>query len=191
MKRQRYFNLLKPISEPKSAWDKIYDWIIGKARIVLLSTEIIMVLIFFVKVVVDNIEKNKLNEFDKTQQELLNLESQHEEEFRQIQARVIDYQNIWQNSNMIFPIYNEVLGYIDSPSSQFSLNISSAGTITIEGYEDLDRLRSIENKMKASDSFNSVTINTLTLEQTDVIDKRGRYSLTGIIDPELLLREPI
>ena len=191
MKKERYFNLLKPIESPKSAWDKIYDWIIGKARIVLLSAEIVMVVIFFAKVVVDNIEKNKLEEFDTVQQELVNLESQYEEEFRQVQARVIDYQNLWQNSSNIFPIYNEVISYIDNPSSQFSLSISSSGTVTIEGYEQLVRLKKIETLMKASDSFDNVTINTLSLEQSDVVDEKGRYSLTGQIDSNLLLRDPI
>lgn len=191
MKKERYFNLLKPIEDPKSAWDKIYDWIIGKARIVLLSTEIVMVMIFFTKVVVDNIEKNKLQEFDRVEQELINLETQYEQEFRKIQARVIDYQNLWQSSNQLYPIFDEVIRYINVPNNQFSLTISSFGSVTIEGYEQLGRLRDIETAMKASNSFVDVGIDTLSLEQTDIIDERGRYSLTGSIDSKILLRDPL
>lgn len=191
MTDQRFFNLLKPIQEPKSSWDKIYDFILGNARIVLLIVEIIMVGLFFAKVIVDNVEKNKLQEFEAVQLQLKSLEDQYEEKFRSIQARTVDYIDLWSVTKQYYPILEEVSEYIGNPTNQFSLTLSNNGTVTIEGYESLETLRGVESAMKNSDTFINVGINALSLDQSDIIKEKGRYALTAFIEDSLFIREPL
>jgi hypothetical protein len=185
------FNLLKPIEDPKTSWDKVYDWIVGKARVALLIIEILMVLILFARVVVDNIGKNNLQEFEEVQLELAALENQHENEFRNIQARVLDYEYLWSDSNAFYEVLSEVNDYIGTPSGPITVTVSHSGTVSIEGYESLNSLRLIEQRMKQSETFEDVVIDTLSLDQTDIQQGSGRYSLTAFLDIENFRREEI
>ncbi len=187
MSEDRFFNLLKPIKEPKSSWDKIYDWIIGKARVVLLFVEILMVLIFFAKIIVDNTEKNRIQEFERLQLQLLSLESQYEQEFSTLQLKVQSYDEHWQLSTSFFPILNELSGYLGNPSDQFSLSINNTGVVQIDGYNDLNELKEIEALIKSSNTFLNVGFNTAA-DQSDLIEQRGRYSLSAFIEEELINR---
>ncbi len=191
MADDRFFNLLKPIKEPKSSWDKIYDWVLGRARVVLLFVEILIVLIFFAKIIVDNIEKNRIQEFERLQLELLSLEDKHEDNFTEIQEKVFGYIELWDNSNNLYPILTEILDYIGDPTDQFSLVINEGGTVQINGYESLDKLRDIEADMKASEAFVNVAVDALSLEQSDVFEQKGRFSLTAFLDTENISRDPI
>lgn len=191
MSDDTFFNLLKPIEEPKTSWDLIYDWILGKARIVLLIIEIIMVLIFFAKVYVDNVEKNLLQEFDKAQLQLLSLEDKYEDEIIEFQNRVLGYGESWLNSAELSPTLREIMEYVGDPSDQFSITLNNNGNVQIAGYESLDKLRNLESDLKKSDSFTSVTVETLSLEQADIFDEMGRYSLKAIIDESISSRKPL
>ena len=190
MSNDRFFNLLKPIVEPKSSWDKIYDWILGRARVVLLFVEIIMVVLFFTKVVVDNIGKNRIQQFENVQLELLSLEEKHESEFIKIQNKVLRYTELWDLSSNFYPIFTEIIDNLKIPKNTYFFNISSNGRIQVNGYEDITYLRELEAVMKNSNTFTNVTVDTLTLEQ-EGLEQKGKYLLTAYIDTQYITRESL
>jgi len=49
------FNLLKPQKTPPTLWEKIYAWVLGTARIIVIIVEIIVVFSFGARIAVDTI----------------------------------------------------------------------------------------------------------------------------------------
>jgi hypothetical protein len=188
--KEYIFNLLKPVELPKTSWDKIYEWLVGKARIVILFVEILIITAFISKVIVDNIGKNKEKEYENLAIELKFYEQKYESTFRKLQRKDIEYKKLWGGSKAYSTIINEIFSYIPNPNDQVSVSIDG-DRVTIFGYEDLNQLRTLESSLKSSANFSDAFIDRLSLEQQDVLDGSGQYILTAIIKPENLKRASI
>lgn len=173
------FNLLKPVEIPKSSWDRIYEFIMTRARFVLLVIEIIIIVLFFAKVVIDTTEKNSRQAFEEIQFDLRALELNYDAEFRELQARQTDYFKLVDRTSDYSSVLTEIFSYVPNPSFNFSIRIDGKN-LTILGYDNLNDLRNLENRMKASPSFRDVAIN-LNLEQRDIESGLGQYVLNAII----------
>jgi len=184
------FNLLKPLEEPKDYWDRIYEWLTTRAKIVVLFVEILMVVAFVLKITVDNIGKNGEQEYEKLNIEATLLSTQYENEFREIQRNEIEYKKLWRNGSGFADILEEVDSYIENVGTDFSIKVDT-DRINIFGYQDLESLRQLENSLKTSPTFSGAFIDDLSLRGEDVAENSGQYILTAIIKPELVKRSPI
>jgi len=178
--QKRNFNLLKPLQPPRTTWDRIYEWLIGKARVVILVTELIVATTFIFKVIVDTTAKNKDREIERNEKELSFYGSELEPKFRRLQLKSDKYSQIWNGASEYTGAITEVFSYISSESSNISVNIVS-GNLNILGSDDLDEVRNIESAMKSSKNFTNVTIDDLTLNQEEVKQNKGRYILSAKI----------
>lgn len=188
MAEKRIFNLLKPAEPPSTAWDKVYEWLLGKARIVVLITELIIAVTFVFKVIEDTSAKNKEKEIEQLNGQLAIYAQELEPTFRLIQNKSSDYMSIWTNSSDYTPIINEVFSYITNPSSELSVRVGK-NTVSVTGFEDLAALQQLEESMKGSETFTSVGIRDLTLEGDEVTANKGRYILEAVV--EEFKRDPI
>ncbi len=183
MAESRIFNLLKPIAPPETVWDKIYDWILGRARVVILITELLIVGAFVGKVVVDTTAKNKDNQIYSLQSELA-FYTDKEPVFRDIQKRDTQYVNIWNKSSGYSAILDEIFSYIPNPGAQLTIRFDK-GKVSILGYDDLDSLKTLETSLKNSKTFTNASVNTLSLEQKEVLQAKGLYILEAtIVNPK-------
>jgi hypothetical protein len=177
MNYKRPFNLLEPIKPPTTLWDKIYDWVLWRARIVVLVTIIAITLIFVGKVIVDTDAKNKTKEIASIQSKLRVLESSYEPEFRNLFRREDAYTKLWNASNYYSDIISEINSYV---SSDVKLSIRFQGTtVTVFGTESLSILNQIEIAMKSSSSFKSVFVNSLVVGSEQDGLNQGDYILTA------------
>jgi hypothetical protein len=177
MKYKRPFNLLEPIKPPTTLWDKIYDWVLWRARIVVLVTIISITLIFIGKVIVDTDAKNKTKEIASIQSKLRVLETSYEPEFRNLFRRQDSYTKVWNASNYYSDIIREVNSYV---TSDVKLSFRFQGsTITVFGTENLSILNQIEVAMKSSTSFKSVFVNSLVVDSEETGFNQGDYILTA------------
>jgi hypothetical protein len=184
MATKTFFNLLKPIERPKTLWDKVYDWVVGKARVVVLVAELVIAIAFVSKVVVDTQAKNKTKAIERLGTEI-QFYSAKEAEFRKVQKKVNDYLKLWDKTSNAAAILTEVYSYIPNPGDEISIKVEN-DTVSIYGYDSLDSLGSLEAAMKGSDTFvvGSVRIDTLTLEEKEILQETGQYVLSAtIIDP--------
>jgi hypothetical protein len=188
--RVQIFNLLKPVELPKTSWDKIYEWLVGKARVVILFVEILIITAFISKVIVDNIGKNKEKEYENLAIEMKFYEQKYESIFRKLQRKDIEYKKLWGGSKAYSAIIEEIFSYIPNPNDQVSVTIDN-DRVTIFGYEDLNQLRELEASLKSSNNFSDAFIDRLSLEQQDVVEGAGQYILTAVIKPENLKRASI
>ena len=150
--KQRAFNLLKPLDPPKTVWDKVYDWLLDRARIVILITEILVAIAFFAKVVQDTVAKNMDNQIASLTSELAFYSETLEPEFRLIESKDGAYTTIWNNSSQYADVVQEVYSYISNSASEINLRVEGR-EITIFGTEDLSSLQTLEAALKSSPSF--------------------------------------
>jgi len=181
MSVKRPFNLLEPIKPALTLWDKIYDWVLWRARIVILITIILITGIFVGKVVVDTDAKNKTKEIAAVGSRLKVLEDSYEPEFRNLFRREADYVKLWNSSSMYATVVQELNSYI---SNEINLNVRIQGNrLTIFGTEDLSILNQVEVAMKSSSSFQNVFVNSLTVDSGQEGLNQGDYILSAeIID---------
>lgn len=190
MAKKRIFNLLKPEVPPLTVWDKIYDWLIQRARIVIVFTEILVVIAFMSKVVVDTQAKNKEKKIEQLNNEVRFFALEKEPKFREIQAKDSDYRLLWNQMNKYSEILTEVYSYLGNTSSDLNVSVS-ADKVSVSGSIDLESLKRIEASMESSPTFSSAYIDNLIVESEDVDTNTGKYVLVAIINKENRLREQI
>ena len=178
--KSRSFNLLKPLEPPKTVWDKIYDWLLGRARIVILITEILIAIAFFAKVIQDTDAKNKENTIAQLTSELSFYSGNLEPRYRTLITKNDTYQNLWNNSTSYSYLISQVYSYISNSASKINIRIDEK-EITIFGTEDLKILQNLEAQLKSSPLFSSVVIKNLSLEQQEILEQRGDYVLSAVI----------
>ncbi len=178
---KRNFNLLKPLNPPPTVWDKVYLWFIDKARIVILIAELIIAFAFILKVIEDTNAKNKDKEIEQLRNELSFYGFEMEPTFRNIQNKSDRYILIWNNSSKFSDSLSEIVSYLPSNISEISIRFGD-NEVGVYGYEDLNSIRDLENALKTSSNFSNTKVTDLTLGQGDVIQSKGRYSLTADIN---------
>lgn len=178
-KHKKSFNLLKPELPPPSAWDRIYDWIVTRARVVVVVCEILIVLAFIGKVIVD-IQAKDINEaLEEKSTTLAQFFGTIEGELRDIQQRAGVYRNVWEFSNSFSSILKEVQSYITNPGVKVTITISGKN-LTIRGDDNLQALQLIESQMKTSPNFKDVKLE-LNTESSEVVAEVGKYAITATI----------
>jgi hypothetical protein len=174
-KTKRNFNLLKPYKAPPTAWDKVYDWLINKARVVMLVSEVAVAISFVGKVVVDVQAKNLDDAIKGKVFELSQYAPVIEPNLRQIQQKANVFTNIWEASSGYSDVLKEIYSYVPNPAADLSIRIAESD-VTITGGDSLEALSQIEAKMKASATFvSSETKINLNSEGSAV--QQGKYLL--------------
>lgn len=179
MAKPRIFNLLKPIKPPPSLWDKIYDWLIGKARVVIILVELLVVTAFVLKVIEDTNAKNKDKEIERLATELSFYATEAEPAFRDTIKKADAYLELKNQSSRYSKVLEEVFSFIglDQPS----VNVRITGNrLVIVGYDNLSSLRTLEESLKTKSETldrNSVKVGNLSLDQEDIQAEKGQIVL--------------
>jgi len=103
------FNLLKIQAEPPSVWTKIYNWVLGTARVVIVTIEVMVLIAFVIRIVVD-LRGKELDAQIERGEAVLDVLKASEEQFRIIQAKTAAYKQIWTNT----PDYSDLIENINS-----------------------------------------------------------------------------
>lgn len=177
--RHKIFNLLKPELPPPTAWDKIYDWLATRARVVVVVCEILVVVCFALKVIVD-IQSKDINEaLDAKSRDLGSFFGTIEPELRLIQQKSRAYERLWEGSSKYSEVLNEILSYIPNPGVNITISMSGEN-VTIRGDDELGALQSIESKMKVSSNFTDVQLE-LNTEGNQPDLPVGSYVITALV----------
>src|SRR5690606_9013517 len=123
-RRNQIFNLLKPYAPPLSAWDKVYNWILGRARIVMIVAEIVVAIAFVGKVIVDVDAKNLQEQIDIKDFELRQYATTIEPVIRKVQAKSNLYAELWNTSTSFAPVLREAHRHIPLQTQELSITLS-------------------------------------------------------------------
>lgn len=182
------FNLLQPLKPPESTWDLVYEWLLNKAKIIIMITQILIIITFFAKFVLDTVAKDKDEEIESLQLVLRQLQRQ-ESEINRIQQRAIDYREIWNKSSNKNAIFEEIYTYFPNRNADVSVTITN-DRVTVSGEDRTVNLNEIESRMKASETFTNTDV-SLSIEQQNFIEDTGIALFNAIIEESSLFREPI
>lgn len=177
-KIRKVFNLLKPSQPPPTGWDRIYDWLVGRARVVMIVAEIIVAVTFITKVVVDTQAKALEDEIARKDTELKQFEISTEPTLRSLQNRARSYKKLWNTATKYSDYLAEIDGYILNPGSDLLLTFNNS-SILISGEESFQNLSQIEASMKGSTSFVNPTITSLDADTGG--NGSGEYQLNAEI----------
>lgn len=157
---RRIFNLLKPYTPPATGWDKVYEFIVSRARIVLLVVELIVIVSFVGKVVVDTEAKRLDDEIKLADRQLQTLQQSIEPSLRLLQDKSEVYRRLWNQSNSYTAVSRELNTILSNIGTSLIVNISE-DKVVISGQNDLAVLSQIEDLLKRSNTFSGTVVNRL------------------------------
>ncbi len=178
--RNRIFNLLKPYKPPATAWDKVYDWLVTRARVIMVFAEILVIGSFVGKVVVDIQAKSLDDQIETAQRSLAQFSTTIEPEIRRLQNKSDAYLKIWNASSDYSSVLQEIQGYVENPLSDIVVRISG-DTVSVRGGSTVDDLIRIESSMRNSPTFTDVTLPTLTAESGEITAGENQYAFDARI----------
>ena len=150
------FNLLKPQAEPPSVWSKVYDWVLGSARIVIIVVEVIVLIAFGIRIIID-LQGKDLDQKIAQGEAVLNVLKDSELKFRQIQNKTSAYQSIWNNTKDYTALIENINSLLPVNTSIKDLLISiDQDVISISGIADKSReedVRLLEENLKNNSPY--------------------------------------
>lgn len=172
--RRRTINLLDPIGMPSDTWSIIYNWVFNVGRYMMLTIEIIVLIVFFSRFILDKQNHDLTQDInDKTL--ILANQSLREEEvrYRNTQTLLSDVTKL----NTSQPINSEEISLIVSsiPSSltldKFSFSTNKLSIVLLG--TDIEVIRDYEFSLRQNTRYKDVTFTVsksgTSKEQYDVI----------------------
>lgn len=151
MVRKKGFNLLKTQIEPQTMWTKVYQWTTTTARGIMVIVELIIVLAFGVRVVVDLQFKN-LNKDIATREEVIMVLQDSEHRLRNTQNRVSVHENLYLETYYYSNIYTELKRILPTTVRDLSVLINK-DEVVIKGFADTETIARVESEFKKSSFF--------------------------------------
>lgn len=142
------FNFLKPQVEPPSVWTKVYDWVLGTARVILIFAEVAVIVALGIRIVVD-VQAKQLDEQIANLDKIMESRQPEELKYRQLQSRILGFETAWTGTAS----YQEIMKEIDKelPNSATELKLSINGNlINISGQALSSELDVMESNLKTS-----------------------------------------
>lgn len=175
---RRIFNLLRPYVGPESAWDKIYNWIVVRARLVMVIVELMLIVVFFFKVFVD-IQAGAYNlQIGDNQKRYDPLVKSVYPTANQTQQKASSYMQLWNNASSYAAILNEVSAFVGSSGSEVSIRISKDG-LNISGNMSLQQISQVEQKIKGDGDYAAAQVGVST--EVSESGTTGDYTLNAVI----------
>jgi hypothetical protein len=142
-------------------WSKLYEWVLGSARIIIILVEIVVLVAFGFKVWVD-IQGKELDKSIERSEAIVNAMATSEKEFRLVQAKTSSYKTIWNastdyskllaNINSLLPITTS----IKDITVNFDKNQISISGISPKSKES--EIKNLENDLKSNSSYLKDTV---------------------------------
>lgn len=173
------FNLLRPQLSPEDRWDKIYEWVNSTARVIVILVELIVIVCFVARVIVDRTARDLEEVLEENKNQLDSLKD-IEANIRELQKSLSDYENIWASSSGNALYIEEVYGYSPNLFRAYNVSLDGHGKMTISGVASEDDVQDLENTMKNSLSFSQVELSTFTPGGTGG-DEPGEFQIGAVI----------
>jgi len=153
------FNFLKPQVEPPSVWTRVYDWVVGTARLILIIFEVAVVIALGIRIVVD-IQSKNLDDQIGNVESILNVRSAEEIKYRLLQDKINAFTTAWTTSNSYSSEYAAINKFIPLSATDYTVSIDGMA-ITITGKANNADIGAMENSLKGASLFTDTKLSTL------------------------------
>ena len=120
--------LPKKTFEEGTLWEKLLRWSLGIGRIVIISTELVVLSVFFARFFLDR-KITDLSEEIRTKQTIIATTGDLESRFRTLQDRLVAIKNIKSNQNQHFSALAELIPRIPPTTTFTSLSLKEGQII--------------------------------------------------------------
>lgn len=151
MVRKKGFNLLKTQVEPQTVWTKLYRWTTTTARAIMVLVELVIVVAFGIRVVVDLQFKN-LNKDIESQESIMLIMKESEQRLRDTQEKVKLYKSIWEDTDYYSNVYIEVIRIVPTSVRDLTFQLNE-DELVVKGFADINTVEKIEGDFKNSSLF--------------------------------------
>jgi len=172
------FNLLRKQKTPPTAWEKIYSWVLGTARVIVIIVELVVVGSFVIRVIVDT-QAKRLDKELESRDKTISSFAKSENRFREIQLKSDNYKGLWISSSTYSDMLKELDNQLSANFSNLTINASSE-ILTVRGAGDVSRISSFEDAIKQSTYFSNVE--TFEIDTSTGGDNRGNIGLRAVIN---------
>lgn len=171
------FNLLKKQKEPPTTWDRMYGWITGTARVVVIIVEILIIAAFVVRIVLDT-QGNNIDKDIEKRNGAIGAMQEEEARFRNIHSRISSYNELWTSASSYAETLNELEGFLGNDFEDTSINIDG-DSLTINGQGNVDKISNLEEAMKNSQKLKNVSVSNINTDETN--STRASFAIKAII----------
>lgn len=183
------FNLLQDNTRPPDTWDKVNEWVTNIGRVIVMIVEVVVIISFGARVVIDTQTKNLLEAEQSNSQSVAAFRNQ-ELEFVDQQERFFTYKQIWNESSS----YAGVIADISRlrPRSVQNLSFDMQGNlIVLKGQAAVNDVSSLENSLKTSTKFTSVQVYEVErVRSSGSSSNQANFGIRITVKPEELAARP-
>jgi hypothetical protein len=178
-KTPKSINLLEPVNAPEDVWETVYSWLFNVGKYILISVQVIVLVVFFSRFVIDR-TNNDLSDEVNDKVDILNqgFYRQNEIKFRNLQVLLSDLHVIAGeqeiNSKLISSVTESVPSSLELQSFSFS-----DGRVTMSFLaDDFEDIQKYETGLRKNPLYSNVKVNlSKSGESTSQID----FSVTFVI----------
>jgi len=155
------FNLLKAQVEAPTVWTKVYDWVVGTARLVVIAVEIAVVVAFAIRLIVD-VQSAKLDEEIKSKETRVSYirKSGELEKYNRIQTKTKSFEYMWTESQIFSEIYMNINRYLPNNFIEGSVSVDKT-RISIAGKATVIEIERLEKNLKNSAILKGVELKNI------------------------------
>lgn len=170
---KQIFNLLRPAKPIIPTWDKIYYWLSGTARILILFVEIIIIAGFTYRVIIDR-QSNDIKDQVSQSESILKVYESRESIFRKYQQEVSQANSMISSSDSFVTIINQLLSQVPKMDKS-NLVLNSDGTFNLNAISSKEIATQVEQLFKTSKYTKNVATTNLVIKDNDTVN----YSIQG------------
>jgi len=134
--------------EPKSRWDRIYDWVVNTAKYIVICVELLIIIGFVIRFVLDD-QNSQLEDDIKTEQLLLDNRKDQERQISNLVFALTEINQVYKTDPFLDG-YNTVMGLIPSGIKINSISVGISSSSLQGEAPGLDQVKAIESNLKGS-----------------------------------------
>lgn len=153
----RTLNLLQPSEEPVSAWDKIYFWVSTVGRYVIIVVELVVLIMFASRFMLDRQNNDLIEEID-VKVKMLEAQKETETHLRSVQATLVNLTTLIEDQETLSPQLENLLDQIPSGIEVDDFSISQ-NSIGLNGRSpDYETVKELEVSLREDPSYDHVSV---------------------------------
>lgn len=163
-KKKKTFNLLYVRGRQLDGWEKIYVWLSGTCRIIIIVTLLIIIVSFGFRFAYER-ELNDLKESSETLSFRLKSYEKRQKDITTLQTEMAAYNKAWKPLSNYSKILDDLIALNPQGISNFNIGLTLTG-ISVSGSGSRDAVSNAEIAYKNSPLLINVTLNSLSSKGT-------------------------
>ena len=150
-------NLLDPAEKPTSAWDKIYVWVFSIGRYIIIGVEMIVLLAFASRFVLDR-RNNDLKESLDVKVRILQDQKEIESELRRVQSILNNFSDMIDCQKLISPKLTDILDDIPDEFEIDSISVTQS-SVNFSGLApSYEVIKTLEEDLREDPDYGEVSV---------------------------------